>query len=150
MSLFEKVTKSNFLPSKENGRFYVFSKQFNALVDLLNSERKLASLLYQQTTSKTTDVPTEGRIVNVQTVALTDAAGASFDFKVTNPNIKAPGQSRISILFAIPGSAGAANVCLVGSGLATGECVLRVTNVHASDAFNSNLSIGLKIEDVNL
>jgi hypothetical protein len=37
MALFEKVTKSNFKPSFDNGRFFVRSKQFNDLVEALQS-----------------------------------------------------------------------------------------------------------------
>jgi hypothetical protein len=36
MSVFEVVSKFNFLPSEERGRFYVFSNQFNTLVTTLN------------------------------------------------------------------------------------------------------------------
>lgn len=37
MSVFEKVSNVNFLPKIDNGRFYVFSAQFNKIVEKLNT-----------------------------------------------------------------------------------------------------------------
>lgn len=82
----DKVTSANFLPSKDNGRFYVFSKQFNALVDKVNT--LLGRGTVTQATSITTGVTLNARAGVVTTVASTLAANADAAFIVTNSYVK--------------------------------------------------------------
>lgn len=78
----EKVTKANFLPGKDNSRFYVFSKQFNALVDKVNT--LLGRGTVTQATSITTAVTLNKRSGIVTTVSSTLAANAEAEFTVNN------------------------------------------------------------------
>jgi hypothetical protein len=52
--MFSKVTEFNFKPSKDNGRFRVYSKQFNELVDELQSVFTAASTLALSSLTATT------------------------------------------------------------------------------------------------
>ena len=78
----DKVTKANFLPGKDNSRFYVFSKQFNALVDKVNT--LLGRGTVTQATSITTAVTLNKRSGIVTTVSSTLAANAEAEFTVNN------------------------------------------------------------------
>ena len=78
----DKVTKVNFLPGKDNSRFYVFSKQFNALVDKVNT--LLGRGTVTQATSITTAVTLNKRSGIVTTVSSTLAANAEAEFTVNN------------------------------------------------------------------
>jgi len=78
----DKVTKANFLPGKDNSRFYVFSKQFNALVDKVNT--LLGRGTVTQATSITTAVTLNKRSGIVTTVSSTLAANDEAEFTVNN------------------------------------------------------------------
>ncbi len=78
----DKVTKANFLPGKDNSRFHVFSKQFNALVDKVNT--LLGRGTVTQATSITTAVTLNKRSGIVTTVSSTLAANAEAEFTVNN------------------------------------------------------------------
>lgn len=78
----DKVTKANFLPGKDNSRFYVFSKQFNALVDKVNT--LLGRGTVTQATSITTAVTLNKRSGIVTTVSSTLAANAEAEFTLNN------------------------------------------------------------------
>jgi len=78
----DKVTNANFLPGKDNSRFYVFSKQFNALVDKVNT--LLGRGTVTQATSITTAVTLNKRSGIVTTVSSTLAANAEAEFTVNN------------------------------------------------------------------
>lgn len=78
----DKVTKANFLPGKDNKRFVVFSKQFNALVDKVNT--LLGRGTVTQATSITTAVTLNKRSGIVTTVSSTLAANAEAEFTVNN------------------------------------------------------------------
>lgn len=78
----DKVTKANFLPGKDDSRFYVFSKQFNALVDKVNT--LLGRGTVTQATSITTAVTLNKRSGIVTTVSSTLAANAEAEFTVNN------------------------------------------------------------------
>ena len=82
----DKVTSANFLPSKDNGRFYVFSKQFNALVDSINT--LLGRGTVTQATDITTGVTLNARAGVVTTVASTLGANLDAAFVVTNSYVK--------------------------------------------------------------
>lgn len=78
----DKVTKANFLPGKDNKRFVVFSKQFNALVDKVNT--LLGRGTVTQATSITTAVTLNKRSGIVTTVSSTLAANDEAEFTVNN------------------------------------------------------------------
>jgi len=78
----EKVTKVNFLPGKENNRFFVFSKQFNALVEKVNTLLDRGTVT--QATSITTGVTLNQRSGIITTVSSTLAANAEAEFTVSN------------------------------------------------------------------
>ena len=78
----DKVTKANFLPGKDNSRFHVFSKQFNAMVDKVNT--LLGRGTVTQATSITTAVTLNKRSGIVTTVSSTLAANAEAEFTVNN------------------------------------------------------------------
>ena len=144
----DRITSANFLPSMGNGRFYVFGKQFNDLVDKVNSLYKTSSTPFIQTGSKTTTVATTGTNFVLMTVALTDASGsASFDFTITNPGFKAMQHVPV-IKHAIVTGNGAANVNIVGGTVADGTFNVRITNV-SNAAFNNVLMISLGYEPMD-
>lgn len=78
----DKVTKANFLPGKDNKRFVVFSKQFNALVDKVNT--LLGRGTVTQTTNINTAVTLNKRSGIVTTVSSTLAANDEDEFTVNN------------------------------------------------------------------
>jgi len=144
----DKITSANFLPSMGNGRFYVFGKQFNDLVDKINGLYKTSSTPFIQTGSKTTTVATTGNNFMVRTVALTDASGSdSFDFTITNPGFKATSHVPV-IKHVVATGNGAANVNIVGGTVADGTFDVRITNV-SNVAFNNVLMISLGYEPMD-
>jgi hypothetical protein len=78
----DKVTKANFLPGKDNKRFVVFSKQFNALVDKVNT--LLGRGTVTQATSITTAVTLNKRSGIVTTVSSTLNTNLEAEFTVNN------------------------------------------------------------------
>jgi hypothetical protein len=129
----DKVTKANFLPGKDNSRFYVFSKQFNALVDKVNTLLDRGTVT--QATSITTGVTLNARAGVVTTVASTLAANADAAFVVTNSYVKSDSVIVLTCLNTGAGIA-TAQVSAVADGSFT---VLRANSGNA--ALNSTIGV---------
>ncbi len=69
MAIAKKVTKTNHLPSEDDGRFVVYSKQFNELVDVVNELEPADGTLVANTISESTS----GSGVTVDGVLLKDS-----------------------------------------------------------------------------
>lgn len=78
----DKVTKANFLPGKDNKRFVVFSKQFNALVDKVNT--LLGRGTVTQTGLISTAVTLNKRSGIITTVSSTLNTNLEAEFTVNN------------------------------------------------------------------
>lgn len=129
----DKVTSANFLPSKDNGRFYVFSKQFNALVDKVNT--LLGRGTVTQATSITTGVTLNARAGVVTTVASTLAANADAAFAVTNSYVKS---DSVIVLTCLNTGAGIATAQV--SAVADGSFTVLLAN-SGNAAFNSTIGV---------
>jgi len=129
----DKVTSANFLPSKDNGRFYVFSKQFNALVDKVNT--LLGRGTVTQATSITTGVTLNARAGVVTTVASTLVANADAAFVVTNSYVKS---DSVIVLTCLNTGAGIATAQV--SAVADGSFTVLLAN-SGNAAFNSTIGV---------
>jgi hypothetical protein len=129
----DKVTKANFLPGKDNSRFYVFSKQFNALVDKVNT--LLGRGTVTQATSITTGVTLNARAGVVTTVASTLAANADAAFVVTNSYVKS---DSVIVLTCLNTGAGIATAQV--SAVADGSFTVLLAN-SGNAAFNSTIGV---------
>jgi len=89
-----------------------------------------------QTGSKTSTVVTTATAGTITTVALSDAANASFSFTVTNANAIAT--SNIQLTVDMNSSTGWANCCVTKG---SGSFIITVKNVDASAAFNAAIKI---------
>lgn len=129
----DKVTSANFLPSKDNGRFYVFSKQFNALVDKVNT--LLGRGTVTQATSITTGVTLNARAGVVTTVASTLAANTDAAFVVTNSYVKSDSVIVLTCL-----NTGASIATAQTSAVADGSFTVLLAN-SGNAAFNSTIGV---------
>lgn len=86
-----------------------------------------------QTGTKTTAVISHSYIGSVTTVALTDAAQGSFEFTVTNKYVKR--RANIQITGEYAGTTG--TVLVTVKSYARGSFIVKVTNVHATEALNA-------------
>jgi hypothetical protein len=129
----DKVTKANFLPGKDNSRFYVFSKQFNALVDKVNTLLDRGTVT--QATSITTGVTLNARAGVVTTVASTLAANADAAFVVTNSYVKS---DSVIVLTCLNTGAGIATAQV--SAVADGSFTVLLAN-SGNAAFNSTIGV---------
>jgi hypothetical protein len=129
----DKVTSANFLPSKDNGRFYVFSKQFNALVDSINT--LLGRGTVTQATSITTGVTLNARAGVVTTVASALAANADAAFVVTNSYVKSDSVIVLTCL-----NTGASIATAQTSAVADGSFTVLLAN-SGNDPFNSTIGV---------
>ena len=93
-----------------------------------------------QATSKTTAVVANGAKGVITTVALDDAAGAYFQFTLTNSSII---PTSVIQLTGLNSGTGQLAVSLVSIG--TGSAVIRVGNADNSEAFNSLVKIHFNI-----
>lgn len=80
----DKVTKANFLPGKDNKRFVVFSKQFNALVDKVNTLLGRGTVTQTGSANSTDAVTLNKRAGVITTASATIAANAETEFTVNN------------------------------------------------------------------
>jgi len=75
MAIAKKVTKSNHLPSEDDGRFPVYSKQFNELVDVFNEFESTDGVLTVDTISESTSdsgVTIDGVLLKDGAITTTD------------------------------------------------------------------------------
>lgn len=84
----DKVTSANFLPSKDNGRFYVFSKQYNALVDKVNTLLGRGTVTQTGGANSTDAVTLNKRAGVITTANATIAANDETEFTVNNSFVK--------------------------------------------------------------
>jgi len=89
-----------------------------------------------QGTSKTTAVPITTFTGIITTVALSDAANASFSFDVTNAAIAATNVVLVSV-----DQNGSTGFAVVAAASATGKFTVKVKNVDASAALNAAIKI---------
>ena len=129
----DKVTKANFLPGKDNSRFYVFSKQFNALVDKVNT--LLGRGTVTQATSITTAVTLNKRSGIVTTVSSTLAANAEAEFTVNNSFVESDSVVILTGLYN-----GDSHVSLNVKSVADGSFVVVVSNSGAA-ALNATVGV---------
>jgi len=129
----DKVTKANFLPGKDNSRFYVFSKQFNALVDKINTLLDRGTVT--QATSITTGVTLNQRSGVITTVSSTLAADADAAFVVTNSYVKS---DSVIVLTCLNTGAGIATAQI--SAIADGSFTVLLAN-SGNAAFNSTIGV---------
>jgi hypothetical protein len=129
----DKVTSANFLPSKDNGRFYVFSKQFNALVDKVNT--LLGRGTVTQATSITTAVTLNKRSGIVTTVSSTLAANAEAEFTVNNSFVESDSVIILTGLYN-----GDSHVSLNVKSVADGSFVVVLTNSGGA-ALNATVGV---------
>lgn len=129
----DKVTSANFLPSKDNGRFYVFSKQFNALVDSINT--LLGRGTVTQTGTITTGVTLNARAGVITTVASTIAANADAAIVVTNSYVKSNSVIVMTCL-----NTGASIATAQASAVADGSFTLLLANSGGA-TFNSTIGV---------
>lgn len=119
----------------------------NSLADTLNTINPTAGTLtadklvltkaaYTQGTSKTTAVPITTYAGIITTVALSDAANASFSFDVTNSAIAATNVVLVSV-----DENGSTGFAVVAAASATGKFTVKVKNVDASAALNAAIKI---------
>ena len=94
----------------------------------------------QQLTSKTTQVTCNAYDSVIQTVALTDAASATFQFTVNNSVVQDISTILLSLEYAGAGTP-IANIV----SYAQGSFIVQVTNTHASAAFDDPLRIHFKV-----
>ncbi len=80
----DKVTKANFLPGKDNSRFHVFSKQFNALVDKVNTLLARGTVTQTGSANSTDAVTLNKRAGVITTASATIAANDETEFTVNN------------------------------------------------------------------
>jgi hypothetical protein len=86
-----------------------------------------------QITSKTTAVVAHSYVGDITTVALTDAAQGSFEFTVTNKFVKR--RANIQITGEYAGTTGSVLVTI--KSYARGSFIVKVRNVHATEALNA-------------
>jgi hypothetical protein len=119
----------------------------NSLADTLNTINPTAGTLTSdklvltkaavtQGTSKTTAVPITTFTGIITTVALSDAANASFSFDVTNAAIAATNVVLVSV-----DQNGSTGFAVVAAASATGKFTVKVKNVDASAALNAAIKI---------
>ena len=119
----------------------------NSLADTLNTINPTAGTLeadklvltkaaVTQGTSKTTAVPITTFTGIITTVALSDAANASFSFDVTNAAIAATNVVLVSV-----DQNGSTGFAVVAAASATGKFTVKVKNVDASAALNAAIKI---------
>lgn len=89
-----------------------------------------------QGTSVTTGVTQNATHGRIQSFAATTAAAGSFEFTLTNKNIREGAQLFPSLLYA--GTTGIPVIRVKSYG--TGSCVIVVSNVHPSGALNAAVS----------
>jgi len=133
MAWIDKVTKFNFKPGKGEGRFYVFSKQFNALVDKVNT--LLSRGTVTQATSITTAVTLNNRAGVVTTVSSTLAANAEAEFTVNNTVVEAGSVIMLTGLYD-----GDGHVSLNVKSVSAGSFVVVVSNSGGA-ALNSTVGV---------
>ena len=80
----DKVTKANFLPGKDNSRFYVFSKQFNALVDKVNTLLGRGTVTQTGSANSTDAVTLNKRAGVITTPSATLNTDLELEFTVNN------------------------------------------------------------------
>lgn len=167
MSTAKKVTANNHLPDTGDGRFPVYSKQFNELVDVVNditdgtsefntiSEATSGSgvtvdgtllkdggvVLTKGTVTQLTAITT-GVTVNapagvITTVSSTLAAGSNATFIVTNSFVTATSVIQLTVNDSATAGLAKLNVQTVGAGVFS----INVTNIHSANAFNNVLKI---------
>jgi hypothetical protein len=119
----------------------------NSLADTLNTINPTAGTLsadklvltkanVTQGTSKTTAVPITTFTGIITTVALSDAANASFSFDVTNAAIAATNVVLVSV-----DQNASTGFAVVAAASATGKFTVKVKNVDASAALNAAIKI---------
>lgn len=119
----------------------------NSLADTLNTINPTAGILeadklvltkaaVTQGTSKTTAVPITTFTGIITTVALSDAANASFSFDVTNADIAATNVVLVSV-----DQNGSTGFAVVAAASASGKFTVKVKNVDASAALNAAIKI---------
>ena len=129
----DKVTSANFLPSKENGRFYVFSKQFNALVDSINT--LLGRGTVTQTGTIATGVTLNARAGVITTVASTIGVNGDQPIVVTNSYVKSNSVIVMTCL-----NTGASIATAQASAVADGSFTLLLANSGGA-TFNSTIGV---------
>jgi hypothetical protein len=119
----------------------------NSLADTLNTINPTVGILeadklvltkaaVTQGTSKTTAVPITTFTGIITTVALSDAANASFSFDVTNADIAATNVVLVSV-----DQNGSTGFAVVAAASASGKFTVKVKNVDASAALNAAIKI---------
>ena len=133
MNWIDRVTAADFLPSKANGRFYVFSKQFNALVDKVNT--LLGRGTVTQTGTITTGVTLNARAGVITTVPSVLIANAYKAIVVTNSYVKSNSVIVMTCL-----NTGASIATAQASAVADGSFTLLLAN-SGNAAFNSTIGV---------
>ena len=133
MNWIDRVTAADFLPSKANGRFYVFSKQFNALVDKVNT--LLGRGTVTQTGTITTGVTLNARAGVITTVPSVLIANAYKAIVVTNSYVKSNSVIVMTCL-----NTGASIATAQTSAVADGSFTLLLAN-SGNAAFNSTIGV---------
>ena len=133
MNWIDRVTAADFLPSKANGRFYVFSKQFNALVDKVNT--LLGRGTVTQTGSITTGVTLNARAGVITTMASTLGVNLDTAFVVTNSYVKSDSVIVMTCL-----NTGASIATAQASAVADGSFTLLLANSGGA-TFNSTIGV---------
>lgn len=95
----DKVTSANFLPSKDNGRFYVFSKQFNALVDSINTLLGRGTVTQTGGANSTDAVTLNKRAGVITTTSSTKATDTELEFTVNNSFVKSDSVVQLTGLY---------------------------------------------------
>ena len=133
MNWIDRVTAADFLPSKANGRFYVFSKQFNALVDKVNT--LLGRGTVTQTGTIATGVTLNARAGVITTVASAIGVNGDQPIVVTNSYVKSNSVIVMTCL-----NTGASIATAQASAVADGSFTLLLANSGGA-TFNSTIGV---------
>ena len=144
MAWLDKVTKANFLPGKDNSRFYVFSKQFNDLVNDLKSIFPTNGNLSLAAGSSTT--PGTAHTINAPLgdMLVTHGAvvpGASQTVTLTNSVIAADS----IVMASISGYGGLGNPVVGDITCSAGSCVIEIDNVATSGNLSANFIVNFVV-----
>lgn len=140
MSWLSKVTKFNFLPGEGNGRFYVFSDQFNKLIEDLKSVFPGSGQLSLAAGSSTS--PGVAHTINAPMgdMLVTHGAvvpGASRTVTLTNSYVEADS----IVMASIDGYGGTGNPVIGDITVSAGQVVIEIDNVASSGNLSANFTV---------
>lgn len=143
------IRDENHGPESEDGRFVVYSAQFNRLVNKIRGYTRVRSSTYQQQTSVTTDVDinSEDNVFIIVTAPTTLAPQDNFRFTVNHPRVTQATVMPV-ILWSSPG--GNVNACSVANvaNNAAGSFDIIITNVGNAPA-NITYTISVQLMELN-